>query len=191
MPIGFGLLESDDRHDRHRHGYRRSLVFVIFVLVVFNCGRKQQTVVFQFRLFRTKKRTGKLRALISINVGICEGFRMTAQCDVAAGHRGRRPKASREGTRGKFRRGIAARYGIWSRRGGWGGAVVAGGTPRARRIPAGAGSFSGPRQRFGTANWCRARSSPWRGATETEAGTGLSVVTSPISRSPLAPFRSS
>ena len=34
-PIGFGLLESDDRHDHHRYGDRRSLVFVLFVLVIF------------------------------------------------------------------------------------------------------------------------------------------------------------
>jgi xanthine dehydrogenase YagR molybdenum-binding subunit len=40
------------------------------------------------------------------NVGFCEGFRTSAHCDSAERHRGRRPKASREGTRGELRYGM-------------------------------------------------------------------------------------
>src|SRR5262245_47477955 len=42
----------------------------------------------------------------------CEGFRMTARRDISTCTGSRRPKASREGTRGKLRRGRYARYGV-------------------------------------------------------------------------------
>jgi hypothetical protein len=48
-------------------------------------------------LVRVKLACGLTKA----NGRICEGFRMTAQRDAAACAWGRRPKASREGTRGK------------------------------------------------------------------------------------------
>jgi hypothetical protein len=40
---------------------------------------------------------------LAVKVRFCEGFRTTAHCDSAGRHRGRRPKASREGTRGELR----------------------------------------------------------------------------------------
>ena len=44
-------------------------------------------------------------------VSLCEGFRTTARCDSAGRHRGRRPKASREGTRGELRCGMC--HALW------------------------------------------------------------------------------
>jgi hypothetical protein len=43
------------------------------------------------------------------DVSCCEGFRTTAHRDSAGRHRGRRPKASREGTRGELRYGMCRR----------------------------------------------------------------------------------
>jgi hypothetical protein len=55
---------------------------------------------------RSQRRTAKsnMRRIADIsqirkNHRKCEGFRTTAHCDSAGRHRGRRPKASREGTR--------------------------------------------------------------------------------------------
>ena len=50
--------------------------------------------------------TGARTRRDGLDCRLCEGFRTTAHCGSAGRHRGRRPKASREGTRGELRYGM-------------------------------------------------------------------------------------